>query len=45
MGIMGLIGLLPTLLGFFLVSPLVKKFGPTNMVKWALVLVANVVDF
>lgn len=38
MGIMGLIGLLPTLLGFFLVSPLVKKFGPTNVVKGALVL-------
>ena len=37
-GIMGLIGFLPTLLGFFIVSPLVKKFGPTNVVKWALVL-------
>lgn len=37
-GIMGLIGFLPTILGFFIVSPLVKKFGPTNVVKGALVL-------
>lgn len=38
MGIMGLVGFLPTLLGFFIVSPLVKKYGPTNVVKGALVL-------
>ncbi|MBR7927563.1 MFS transporter [Aerococcaceae bacterium zg-ZUI334] len=31
--IMGGLGLLPTLLGFILLTPLVKKFGPTKLLK------------
>ncbi|MGM9602835.1 MAG: MFS transporter [Faecousia sp.] len=32
-GIMGIIAIIPTLLGFVIISPLVKRFGPLNVIK------------
>lgn len=37
-GIMGAIAFLPTILGFFIIAPLVKKFGAVNVVKGGLFL-------
>jgi GPH family glycoside/pentoside/hexuronide:cation symporter len=37
-GVMSMIGLLPTLIGFFIISPLVKKFGPLNISKYSILL-------
>ena len=33
MAVMGIIGFIPTMLGFFVISPLVPKFGPINVVR------------
>ncbi len=40
--IMGGLGLIPTILGFALLTPLVKKFGPTKLLKY-MALIASVV--
>lgn len=37
-GVMGLIGLIPTILGFFIISPLVQRFGAIRVVKGGLLL-------
>lgn len=37
-GIMGIVGFVPALLGFFITGPLVRKFGATKVVKYALLL-------
>lgn len=37
-GIMGLIGFIPTILGFFIISPLVQRFGAIKVVKGGLLL-------
>lgn len=44
-GLMGLAGLIPMLLGFFIIAPMAKKFGPTKTVEisaW-IVLVSNAI--
>ncbi len=38
MAVMGAIGFAPTLLGFFLITPLVRKFGPVKVVRGAFAL-------
>lgn len=37
-GIMGAIAIIPTILGFFIIAPLVKKYGAVKVVKYGLVL-------